>query len=367
MPDKLNKSVYLYQTSISEVRQIIKDMKNKSSFGYDLLSPQLIKCVIDEISPLITKLINKSLSMKLYPECLKISKIKPVYKSGPREDIGNYRPISLLPTYNKIFEKVLLKRLVEFIDSNDILYCKQYGFRKYHSTIDALIATYDHIVTNMIKNKKILGVFVDLKKAFDSIDLTILLNKLPFYGISGPFRDLLKSYLSNRKMFTEIGNYKSDLNYVNYGVPQGSILGPLLYLLYINDIKTLTKEIDIRLFADDSSAFCTENNYENLEKKANEMLVLYNNWLMCNKLTLNSTKTHYMIFSKRPKSVPKLKIVFGESYISKESKTKYLGVILQEDLKWNIHITNILGKINRFVPFIYKIKNFISKPVARCL
>ena len=361
MPEPLDASIYLNKTDINEVTEIINNMKNKNSAGHDMVSPKLIKIMKKEIAPLLVKLINISIIKQIYPDCLKISKVKPIFKSGPRTDMSNYRPISLLPTVNKVFEKIIHSRLIGFIEKNNILFSKQYGFRKYHSTIDALIATHDHIIHKLNEKMKVLGIFIDLKKAFDSIDNEILIRKLPYYGIVGPFRNLIKAYLSNRRIYTEIQGTISEIKPIHFGVPQGSVLGPLLYLIYINDIKSLSEQMDLRLFADDTTVFSSEKSPENLERKTNEALKTLHNWLICNKLTLNLKKTHYLYFSKRQILSPDLNLYIGGHKLNRETQTKYLGLIIQDDLKWNSHINIVIKKLNRFIPMLYNTRKFLNK------
>lgn len=249
-----------------------------------------------------------------------------------------------------------------FIEQNNILYVNQFGFRKFHNTIDALINTHDYIISKKRSKKKVVGIFLDLKKAFDSIDNSILIKKLQYYGIDGPYNDLLKSYLSTRKVYTYIDSTsQSDLKDINYGVPQGSVLGPLLFSLYINDIKILANNYDLSLFADDTCLFCTGDNYTELNAKCNQALIDCNNWLQCNRLTLNAQKTHFVDFSNNSNNSNIIELKLGQHVIEKKSYTKYLGLTLQNDLRWDKHIKNVINKLNSQIPFYYQLKEILPK------
>lgn len=358
LPDRTNQSINLIKTTNVQIQKIIEKLHNKTSAGEDNISQKLVKSVKHIIIPTLVKLINASIIEKKYPDCLKTAKVIPIFKAGSTSDSNNYRPISLLSTFNKIFEKKIQADLVKFIEKNDILYEKQYGFRKYHSTIDALISTHDYIIEQKRKKTKIIGIFIDLKKAFDSIDNSILLQKLENYGISGPYNMLLKSYLTNRKIYTNINDVSSNKMEINYGVPQGSVLGPILFNLYINDIKSIAKKYEINLFADDTSLFITAKTYRELETKANIALKELNNWLSANRLTLNVQKTHYIDFSTKKDSEISLKI--SDKQIERVKETKYLGIILQENLKWEKQISSIITKLNKQIPLYYALKTIFS-------
>jgi retron-type reverse transcriptase len=258
MPNKLNNSILLKKTTETQVAKIINNLKDKSSAGHDLISPKLLKLCVNELTPIITKLINKAILENIYPDILKIAKVLPIYKSGDKTILNNYRPISILISINKIFEKILYAQLINHIEKNKIMYKHQYGFRKHHNTTHALISSYDYIIEQINNNKFVMGLFIDLRKAFDSINHSILINKLTYYGINGPFLNILRDYLKNRKIFTQIGSISSEMLPISYGVPQGSVLGPILFLLFINDIQYLTDN-ELKLFADDTNMFIQEH------------------------------------------------------------------------------------------------------------
>ena len=278
-----------------------------------------------------------------------------------RQDPGNYRPISILSVINKILEKVIYIRLIRFIVKNDILYKYQFGFRKGHSTTLALMEVVDKIRHNLSLGKKVAGVYIDFSKAFDTVNHHILLYKLQHMGIRDDMLKLIKSYLTDRKQFTMANGTESNKMKVECGVPQGSVLGPLLFLLYTNDIENCTKE-QLKLFADDTNGFLFENDYASLKNKIKELLIHLFEWAAANKLTINTSKTCYTIFMKGNAKVPEtlnsVKIPTDNASqnstmitISREKFSKYLGVFLDEKLDWRHHITDaedgLLAKLTK--------------------
>ena len=193
------------------------------------------------------------LNTGIYPDELKIAKIKPIFKKGDNKDFTNYRPISLLPSISKIFERVIYNQLYSYFNDNKLFFTSQYGFRKEHSTELACIEIVDRIIQKLDKNEIPINIYLDLSKAFDTLNHDILLAKLKFYGISGIAYQLFESYLTNRKQFVEYDDIKSDTLDIISGVPQGSILGPLLFIIYMNDISESSNLFDFINYADDTT------------------------------------------------------------------------------------------------------------------
>ena len=272
-------------------------MKPKTSQGHDHISTKLLKETIYLILIPLTHIINQSFISGIVPETMKIAKIIPIFKNGNQEIMNNYRPISLLPAFSKLLEKLVCKRLTSFLETNHILYRHQYGFRKQHSIIHPILHLLKYISENNDKPTKdiTLAVFIDLSKAFDTICHTTLLNKLNFYGIRGITNEWFKSYLTQRKQYTVINSSKSALEYITCGVPQGSIIGPIIFLLYINDINYGTS-LNVLSYADDTTIYTSNSNADTLYAEVNKELIKLDDWFRANKLPLNVKKTNYSIF-----------------------------------------------------------------------
>ena len=252
-------------------------------------------------------------------------------------------------------------RLFDFLNIENILYDKQFGFRKLHSTQMALILLIDKVSNALESGDFVLGVFLDFSKAFDTVNHDILLDKLYHYGIRGLAHDWLKSYLHDRRQYICYGNSSSSIKSVSCGVPQGSILEPLLFLIYINDLPLISESLYMCLFADDTNVFLTGNNLKDLENAMNDELSKLSGWLQSNKLSLNVKKTHYMIFTPpRNKINHTVDIKIDNSLIEKVDHTKFLGVIVDSKLSWKQHVVYIKGKIHKSIGIINRARHFLN-------
>ena len=238
----------------------------------------------------LTHIFNASFEQGIFPKDFKLAKVIPVYKKGDNTLCSNYRPISILSVFSKIFEKLVYNRLMAFLDKNKILYNKQFGFRQGYGTDMALLEFVNNISLAFEDKKIVLGLFLDLSKAFDSIDHDILTNKMYHHGIRGNVLNWFKSYLSDRQQYVTVDNYNSQYKSINVGVPQGSVLGPLLFLIYVNDLSSVSEILNPITFADDTNLFLTGSNIYEMSEIFNCELQKVYEWFLLNKLTINLEK-----------------------------------------------------------------------------
>ena len=377
LTEKISSSLSFDLVDVSTIEGIIGKLKSKSSSGLDGISANLLKNMSEIISSTLTIIINQSLTTGIFPDRLKCAKVVPIYKKDNPHLPGNYRPISLLPAISKVFEKVVYSQVYEYLSKNNLLYKNQYGFRKKHSTELAAMEVSIKIFENLDKKKLPLAIFLDFSKAFDTIDHEILLYKLSHYGIKNTALAWFKSYLSNRTQFVQYKDIASGELQITTGVPQGSILGPLLFIIYINDIAKITNKFHFTIYADDTTLLeplCTfkiptSQNIKQLTNDINKELEGIVEWLGLNKLSLNVKKTKMMLFHYKQRNVsaitPKLKI--NGILIEKVKCFNFLGITIDENMTWKPHTQKVACKIAATIGTMKRLKNFLPRNIMKML
>lgn len=335
----LQNSFFFGPLCSDDVRSIIRDMRSKRSSGLDEISSYILKYVAEELVHHLTHLINLSFASGEFPDVLKSALVLPLYKKGDPTQLENYRPVSLLSVFSKVFEKAAYMQLTNFMNKNHILSDRQHGFRSKRSTESALIELMQHVYERLDENLFVAGVFFDLTQAFDCVDPDLLCCKLDDMGVRGVPLDWIRSYLSDRKMKIRVGNSVSKCHHINLGVPQGSVLGPLLFLVFANDLPQAVADGGFSvLYADDASVVVSARNQIELIDKVKRVLSVMETWCSKNHLLLNLGKTSIISFHKRRE--------LTSTSVEFVSSVKVLGIYIDDRLTWNDHIEHVSKKLN---------------------
>ena len=349
-----------------EVSRLIDKLNVNKSCGIDRIGPNILKLCKTYLSQPLAALINNCISSGIFPDKLKLAGIIPLHKGGCKEDPNNYRPISLLPTLSKLIERHIANQMTEYFQTTNILNERQSGFRQHHSCQTALIRLVDSWLTAMDEGNVIGTVFLDFKKAFDLVDHKILLFKLKLYHFSDSTIQLFKSYLSNRKQLIRTDSVTSNTCSVTSGVPQGSILGPLLFLIYVNDLPLeLLSETD--MYADDTTLHNKGCNLSVIQSKLQSDLVTTQKWCQINNMAINPAKTTCMIIGSRQKlKFTKDLTLFVESaQIANVQSQKLLGIHIDKSLTWKIHIDKTCTKLVSKLFLLKRIQYFLTSDMKQ--
>lgn len=367
-------TIFLRPVSENEIYNIIMSLKNSKASGYDYITTRVLKLCAPYICRPLAHIINLSYVEGIFPEKLKISIVTPLYKKGNHLDPVNYRPITLVPVMSKVFERAIQTRLNEFLVKHKILRPEQYGFRKGSSTTHACFELIRTVTENINKNTPSATIFLDMSKAFDFVNHSKLLNKLNFYGIRGRAFDWIESFLKNRQQCTEISKivesgktllkktYRSHFRTNNTGVPQGSVLGPLLFLLYVNNLPDCTEHKCIQ-FADDTT-LVVKSNKQLLDMNMNNALNNIITWMDANDLQINISKTKFMQFrSYNSRPIP-LSLNYNSERVDEVDTYNFLGITIDKHLNWKEQVDQVCNKLNRFVFALKRLKQTISLEAA---
>ena len=357
------RSMFLFPAKEKEIEGIIKSLKSSNEkFEW---STFVLKLGVTYFARIIKKLFNQCIRESVYPSILKIARITPIFKKGRRALIENYRPISVLPVLNKIFEKLIFKRLDFFVESTNVLSDCQHGFRKGRSTDTASLELIRCILPAFKEGSYALCVFLDQSKAFDLVEHALLLEKLNRLGVRGPCLELMKSYLSDRTFYVAYESKKSNCFALDSSVPQGSVGGPILFNLYSNDLTSYIKDLDIVLYADDSVFILVGSNITTLFETMNQKLSQLDVWCRFNGLHINAEKTKYMIFTNKQEITTNLQLKINNREIELVESIKYLGLVFDHKLNFGTQIDSLYKRLTRCCGITYRISDNFTPEIAK--
>ena len=353
-----------YNANFKFDQSVFTEIKTKKSPGLDGISIRLLKDASNIVAGPLVNIFNVSLQRAIFPNDWKLAKVTPIFKEGNKADCENYRPISVISAVAKLFEKLVYLQLSSFLRLNGILVEQQSGFRQQHSTETALLSSTNEWLFNMDRGLLSGVLFLDLKKAFDTIDHHILLSKLELYGIKGTSLKWFESYVSGRSQICSVNSKMSAARQIKCGIPQGSNLGPILFLLYINDLPNCLETTKANLFADDTSLSCEGFSPYEIETKLNKDIENVHRWLTANKLSLNMEKSEFMIIGSRRRlaSIENSPVLtLGGNNIKRVYQKKTLGMILDDQLKWNKHNEMQCKTISNNIALLKRAKLFVNR------
>ena len=362
-----DKAFHLKTPSLDVVFNLLRNIDEKKATGLDMIPSKLLKMAASVVTPSLTAIFTKSIITGIYPTEWKMARVTPVFKKGEKSDLNNYRPISVIPVVSKVFEKIVYDQLYQYLNDNQLLSSCQSGFRSLHSTLTALLEATNSWSVN-IDNGFLNGVvFIDLKKAFNTIDHEIILRKLSYFGADQATAKWFQSYLSNRTQRCNVNGNLSTASTVTSGVPQGSILGPLLFLMYINDLPNCLRVAAPRIFADDTSITLSAKTVADLKLAVTSELNNLTCWLRANKLSLNVANTELMIIGSRQRlntQCEEINISIDDRTIKRVDHIKSLGLTIDAQLSWSKHVDEISKKVSSAIGALKRVRPFIPTDVA---
>ena len=353
-------------TNEEEVKGLIRDIDISKASAILNVSSKIIKDAFETIPVLLTKLFNISLNRGKVPDAWKSATVIPLKKEGNSADVNNLRPISLLPVQIKLLEKIVHNRLMAYLDHEQLLDNKQGGFRPGHSTVDTIVRFTEDLYQNINNGLTSIAVYIDLRKAFDTVNHILLLNKLRNLGVIGTNLDWIENYLENRTQTTLANNICSQKAAIKCGVPQGSVLGPLLFLIYVNDMKSILQHSKHYLYADDTVIYCSGDNVEDVVNKLQTDLTRYETWCKGNKLTVNTKKSNFVVYGTKSKvsKVQNVDLKLNGDMLNRVPFYKYLGVFLDSNLTFNKHVDVSKKLICHKLYLLSKIRKYINEPTS---
>jgi len=362
-------SFFCTDISESEIRVELQQITKKNKASMERINCSVLSEAAHVLAKPLQYIFNQSLLCGKVPNLLKMAKVIPIFKKGDNRFPENYRPISLLSIFDKIFEKIVCRRILNFWNKHNVIYKYQFGFRKNHSTTLALIEITDNIYKWLDDQYFVMGLYIDLQKAFDTLNHEILLKKLYNYGIRGNMINWFRDYLTNRKQCTLLGDgIESTAMEITSGVPQGSVLGPILFIIYVNDLVNASPSSKIRLFADDTNIFIYSRDLIDLYSCCNQVLEDVSEWMLANKLSINADKTNYTLFTPSGKVQDiNNNLVLNGIPITKAQCVKYLGIYIDKDLKWMDHIKHVYDSVKKYTGIFYKVRYKMPKPCLKNL
>lgn len=354
--DATSSMVFLPATGL-EVSRVIAGLSGGYSTGHDGVSLPFVRRCADVLSESIALLVNLSVDSGVFPDKLKLSTVSPVPKKGDLRDIKNYRPISILSIFSKIFEKIAYNRITSFLDKYSLLSDSQHGFRKGRSTETATTQFIQRVNDELDKNKFVVSIFFDLSRAFDTIHPGFVSEKIEKLGLRGNINKWITSYLTNRNFYVKMGNKKSNLHDVNTGTPQGGVLGPLIFLLYVGDMPDHIREGAMFAYADDTTIVVSDSSPVGVCRRIERVIVQFKNWCDSNRLVINLEKTVLVQFRDGTRCIDIPGLTVGGINIKFDRSARLLGTMVDSHLSWEKNVDYIAGKLNSAYYAISTLKN----------